>query len=53
LSLKDAQLVAVRILKEVMEEKLDPTNAQIAIVTRENGFHIFSETELETLINSL
>jgi len=32
LSLKDAQLLALRVLKQVMEEKLDHHNVQIAQV---------------------
>jgi len=33
LSLNDAQLLALRVLKQVMEEKLDHHNVQIAQVT--------------------
>lgn len=51
MTLEDAQLLAVKILKQVMEDKIDSTNAQIAVVTRETGFKIYSEHELGQLLS--
>ncbi len=53
MSNKDAERLAVKVLKEVMEEKLNSVNAQVASVTKEKGFYIYSEAELEAIISSL
>ena len=45
LSLKDAQLLALRVLKQVMEEKLDHHNVQIAQVRHPFILHYASRTE--------
>lgn len=50
MSLEDAKLLAARILKQVMEDKLDATNAQFAVVTPKDGYHVFSEAELDALL---
>lgn len=46
LGLEEAEMMAIKLLKKVMEDKMDATNAQVAIVTREGGFHVYSEAEL-------
>lgn len=51
--LKDAELLAVKILKQVMEDKMDATNAQIAVVSKERGFVVYTEQEVDALINQL
>ena len=43
LTLKEAELLALKILKQVMEEKLDCKNAQLASVTKDGGFQIYSD----------
>lgn len=53
LTLKDAELLALKVLKQVMEEKLDSKNAQIASVTKDGGFRIYSEKELAEIIKKL
>lgn len=53
LTLKDAEKLAVKILKEVMEEKLTSVNAQIASVNSEGVFHIYTESELQAIMTTL
>ncbi|KIY50492.1 20S proteasome subunit [Fistulina hepatica ATCC 64428] len=50
MTLQEAQLLTLRVLKQVMEEKLDQHNVQIAQVTREKGFQILDETQLQAVI---
>ena len=53
MKLKEAETLACKILKQAMEEKLNATNVQMAAVTKERGFHIYPEAELQAVINSL
>jgi 20S proteasome subunit alpha 5 len=53
LSLAEAQLLALKILKQVMEEKLNATNVQIASVPLGGNFKIASEAEIQALIGQL
>ena len=48
-----AEIMAVKILKQVMEEKLNANNVQIASVTKTSGFKIYSVEEVQNLINRL
>lgn len=51
LSLVDAEKMAVKILKDVMEEKINSVNVQFASLTAEKGFRIYTEDEVAVLIN--
>ncbi|PVG01709.1 putative PUP2-20S proteasome subunit [Serendipita vermifera] len=53
MTLLEAQHLVLRVLKQVMEEKLDHHNIQLAQVTKEKGFQILTETELQGLIDSM
>lgn len=53
LTLKEAELMALKILKQVMEEKLDCKNAQLASVTLEGGFQVYSDEKTDALIKEL
>lgn len=61
MSLNDASLLALRTLKQVMEEKLDEHNVQLATVTprtskdgRQSGqFKILEEEKLKTLVEAM
>ncbi|KAG1047423.1 hypothetical protein G6F43_010125 [Rhizopus delemar] len=53
MTLKEAEKLALSVLKSVMEEKLNKSNVQIASVTPENNFRIYSEEELQTVIERL
>ncbi|CDK29519.1 unnamed protein product [Kuraishia capsulata CBS 1993] len=53
LTLKEAELLVLKILKQVMEEKLDSTNAQLASVTKEEGFKIYADSKTAEIIQEL
>ncbi|KAL7419891.1 proteasome component pup2 [Cryptotrichosporon argae] len=53
LSLADASGLALKVLKQVMEEKLDENNVQLAMVTPERGFFILSTQELKEAIENI
>merc|ERR1711879_806999 len=50
MSLKDACKCVLTILKQVMEEKLNATNVEVATITVQNKFRMFSKEELEALV---
>ncbi|KAJ3064563.1 proteasome component pup2, partial [Quaeritorhiza haematococci] len=53
LTLKEAELLALKVLKQVMEEKLNATNVQVATVTPDKGWRIHSEEELAAVVAGL
>ncbi|KAJ2354621.1 proteasome component pup2 [Coemansia sp. RSA 2618] len=53
LSLEDAEVMALKVLKQVMEEKLSNTNVQLAKVTPEQGYHIYTKDELQSVISRM
>lgn len=53
MNLKEACKNALTILKQVMEEKLNSTNVEMATVTPENKFHVFNKEELEVVIKDI
>ena len=53
MNLKEACKHALTILKQVMEEKLNSTNVEMATVTPEKNFHMFSKEELEDVIKDI
>lgn len=53
MTLKEACRESLKILKQVMEEKLNSTNVEMAIVTKETNYHTCSKTELDDLIKTL
>lgn len=53
MTLEDAYSLALKVLKQVMEEKLDETNVQLAQVTAEKGFEIIDVGPLRTAIESI
>merc|ERR1711963_327291 len=50
MTLKEAVKSAMTILKQVMEEKLNDTNVQVATVTKEHGFKLLNDQELQRYI---
>ncbi|KAF8529743.1 proteasome subunit alpha type 5 [Hysterangium stoloniferum] len=52
MTLVEAHTLALRVLKQVMEEKLDQHNVQLAQVTPANGFEILTETKLKEVIDA-
>ncbi|KAH7105018.1 20S proteasome subunit [Auriculariales sp. MPI-PUGE-AT-0066] len=53
MSLLEAHKLILRVLKQVMEEKLDQHNVQLAQVTRQGGFEILTETKLREVIEAM
>jgi len=53
MKLDEATKAAMTILKQVMEEKLNDTNVQVARVTKEHGFKLLNDQELQTYIQDL
>ncbi|ESO95327.1 hypothetical protein LOTGIDRAFT_232029 [Lottia gigantea] len=53
ITLKEACKSALTILKQVMEEKLNSTNVELATVTPERNFHMFTKEELENIIKDI
>lgn len=53
ITLKEACKAALTILKQVMEEKLNSTNVEMATVTPEKMFHVCTKEELEEVIKDI
>ncbi|KAJ2552596.1 proteasome component pup2 [Coemansia sp. RSA 1933] len=53
IAMADAEVLALKVLKQVMEEKLSNTNVQLAKVTEESGYHIYSKDELQEVISRM
>ena len=43
----------LKTLKQVMEEKLDSKNVQLASVTKEKGFRIYEDEEMKECVERL
>jgi 20S proteasome subunit alpha 5 len=53
LTLSEAEQLVLKTLKQVMEEKLDAKNVQLASVTKEKGFRIYGEAEMAEVVGRL
>lgn len=53
MTLKEAEKLALSVLKQVMEEKISSTNVEIASVTLDRLFRIYSVQETQEIIDSL
>ncbi|PVU93247.1 hypothetical protein BB559_003355 [Furculomyces boomerangus] len=53
ITLKEAEVLVLKVLKQVMEEKLKNTNVQLAKVVPKTGYSIYSLGELEEIIARL
>ena len=45
--------MVLKTLKQVMEEKLDSKNVQLASVTRQKGFRIYGDEEMSEVVARL
>jgi len=45
--------LVLKTLKQVMEEKLDSKNVQLASVTKEKGFRIYTDEEMAAVVERL
>ncbi|KAK2733758.1 proteasome component pup2 [Myotisia sp. PD_48] len=53
LTLVEAETLVLKTLKQVMEEKLDAKNVQLASVTKDKGFKIYNEEEMGRVVSTL
>ncbi|OZJ06204.1 putative proteasome subunit alpha type-5 [Bifiguratus adelaidae] len=53
LTLEEAETLSLKVLKQVMEEKLNNKNVELAAVTPEKGFVVYTEEELQRVIDRL
>ena len=53
MTLEEAETLVLKTLKQVMEEKLDSKNVQLASVTKEKGFRIYSDEEMSVVVERL
>eukprot|EP01098_Paradermamoeba_levis_P006304 TRINITY_DN2619_c0_g1_i1.p1 TRINITY_DN2619_c0_g1~~TRINITY_DN2619_c0_g1_i1.p1 ORF type:complete len:264 (+),score=84.00 TRINITY_DN2619_c0_g1_i1:60-794(+) len=54
MTLKEAETLALSILKQVMEEKINPTNVEIAVVRADTKkFQIYSKEQTEEILRTL
>jgi 20S proteasome subunit alpha 5 len=53
ITLPEAEVLALKTLKQVMEEKLDAKNVQLASVTKEKGFRIYTDEEMASVVGRL
>ncbi len=53
MSMEDAETLALQTLKQVMEEKINSTNIEIAAVTKEKPFHIYSAEQVEEMLGRI
>lgn len=53
MSLDEAQVLTLKTLKQVMEEKLDENNVELAVVTPTTSFRILKKDELKTVIDKI
>lgn len=53
MTLQEAETMVLKTLKQVMEEKLDSKNVQLASVTKEKGFKIYTDEEMAVVVTRL
>ncbi|KAK9320523.1 nucleophile aminohydrolase [Lipomyces orientalis] len=53
LTLAEAEQLVLKTLKQVMEEKLDAKNVQLASVTKEQKFRIYTDDEMKVVVERL
>jgi 20S proteasome subunit alpha 5 len=53
LTLAEAETLVLKTLKQVMEEKLDSKNVQLASVTKEKGVRIYGDEEMGNAVAQL
>lgn len=53
LTLAEAETLVLKTLKQVMEEKLDSKNTQLASVTKDKGFRVYTDEEMAKIVERL
>jgi 20S proteasome subunit alpha 5 len=53
MTLEESIKTALTILKQVMEEKLNASNVEVAVVTRTSPFQIYNKEKVEAAIQGI
>lgn len=53
MTLAAAQLLVLKVLKDVMEEKLTASNVEVVVVTPADGYKNLDKGQLEALVASM
>ncbi|KAK9728501.1 proteasome component pup2 [Basidiobolus ranarum] len=53
LTLQEAETLALKVLKQVMEEKLNSTNVELASITPETKYKLYNQEQLQEVIDRL
>ncbi|CAN6609336.1 proteasome subunit alpha type-5 [Trichomonascus vanleenenianus] len=53
LTMAEAEILVLKVLRQVMEEKLDAKNVQLSSVTKEKGFKIYNDEEMAEVVSRL
>ncbi len=53
MTMKEAIKSSMTILKQVMEEKLNDTNVEVATINKEDGFQLISGAQLQSIIKEI
>jgi len=53
LTLDEAERLVLRTLRQVMEEKIDDKNVQLASCTRDGGFRVYGDEEMREVVGRL
>uniref|UniRef100_A0A060T3I7 Proteasome subunit alpha type n=1 Tax=Blastobotrys adeninivorans TaxID=409370 RepID=A0A060T3I7_BLAAD len=53
LTMEEAEILVLKVLRQVMEERLDATNVQLSSVTKDGGFKVYTDNEMESAVNRL
>ncbi|EMR09769.1 hypothetical protein PNEG_01953 [Pneumocystis murina B123] len=53
MTLEEGEMLILRVLRHVMEETLDAKNVQLASVTHDHGFQIYSNEKMQEIVSKL
>jgi 20S proteasome subunit alpha 5 len=53
MSIEEAETLALRIMKEVMEKKLSTENVEMCVVTAESGYTLYSSQTIDAILERL
>eukprot|EP01134_Creolimax_fragrantissima_P003450 CFRG3450T1 len=53
MTIKEAETLGLGTLKQVMEEKVTATNVEVAIVTKDKGYQVYTPAQVEAIIETL
>ena len=53
MTLPEAEEMVLKTLKQVMEEKLDANNVQLASVTKDKGFRVYDDEEMKGCVQRI